>query len=51
MGEITEGILSGDFCQYCGEYIGGGDGYPQTCAGCAADAEDLQAEEDEENDD
>lgn len=34
MGEIAEGILDGDFCECCGEYIGDGYGFPQTCDGC-----------------
>lgn len=34
MGEQAEYILNGDDCQVCGEYIGPGDGFPRTCAGC-----------------
>lgn len=34
MGEITEGILSGDFCQECGVYIGDDACYPRSCADC-----------------
>lgn len=37
MGEIAEMMLDGDMCQYCGVWVGGGDGYPQSCAGCADD--------------
>ena len=35
MGEISEAILNGDFCQLCGEYIGEGSGFPRTCRGCS----------------
>lgn len=35
MGEIADAILDGVFCQECGEYLGEGDGYPVTCAGCS----------------
>lgn len=34
MGEAAEAILEGEDCQECGEYIGGGDGYPRTCSAC-----------------
>lgn len=34
MGEIAEMMLEGMLCQYCGEYIGDGDGYPTACSGC-----------------
>lgn len=37
MGEYAEYILNGDDCQYCGEYLGEGDGYPRSCASCAKD--------------
>lgn len=33
MGECAEAILDGDFCQYCGTYIGENCGYPVSC-GC-----------------
>ena len=38
MGEIADMMLNGDMCQWCGEWIGNGDGpgYPGLCAGCAA---------------
>lgn len=35
MGEMAEYILNGDDCQECGAYIGSGDGFPRSCAGCA----------------
>jgi hypothetical protein len=34
MGEYAEYILNGDDCQYCGEYLGEGDGIPRTCRSC-----------------
>lgn len=35
MGEIADYIINGDDCQYCGQYLGKGDGYPRTCYGCS----------------
>lgn len=35
MGEIADAMLDGSLCQGCGEYLGGGDGFPVLCAGCA----------------
>jgi hypothetical protein len=34
MGEIADAVIDGELCQQCGEYIGPGDGFPRTCAGC-----------------
>jgi hypothetical protein len=34
MGEIAELMLDGAMCQWCGEVLGDGDGYPVVCAGC-----------------
>ena len=34
MGEQADYMINGDDCQVCGMYIGEGDGYPRTCAGC-----------------
>lgn len=34
MGEIAEMMLEGAMCQFCGEYLGGGDGFPQSCYSC-----------------
>ena len=34
MGEYADYILNGDDCQYCGEYLGEGDGIPRTCKSC-----------------
>lgn len=35
MGEIAEMVLNGDMCENCGEYLGGGPGYPVKCPTCA----------------
>lgn len=40
MGDMADGILDGDFCEWCGEYLGPGDGYPRKCASCERDASD-----------
>lgn len=37
MGEYAEYMLNGDDCQYCGEYLGEGDGYPRSCRSCASE--------------
>lgn len=37
MGEIADMMIGGEMCQYCGEYLGDGDGYPRSCAGCASE--------------
>jgi hypothetical protein len=42
MGEMAEYMLNGDDCQYCGEYIGDGDGYPRSCASCEENELKLQ---------
>lgn len=34
MGEIADMMLEGAMCQWCGEYLGDGDGFPVVCAGC-----------------
>lgn len=34
MGEYADYMLNGDDCQYCGEYLGEGDGYPRSCKSC-----------------
>ena len=36
MGEMVDMILDGDMCQECGQFIGGGSGFPQTCVDCLA---------------
>ena len=35
MGEIADALLSGEFCEQCGEYIGEAVGHPRNC-GCDA---------------
>lgn len=40
MGEIADMMLEGILCQYCGEYLGDGDGFPQSCSCCGGDDED-----------
>lgn len=38
MGDIAEMMLDGTLCEGCGEYIGGGDGFPRYCSpSCARD--------------
>lgn len=37
MGEYADYILNGDDCQYCGEYLGDGDGFARACAACAGE--------------
>jgi hypothetical protein len=34
MGDIADMMLDGDMCEGCGEYLGGGDGFPRRCYGC-----------------
>lgn len=41
MGDIADAMLDGDLCQVCGVYMSGGDGYPQTCAGCLRETRDF----------
>ena len=36
MGEYAEMMLDGMVCQWCGEFMGEGDGFPTICAGCQA---------------
>lgn len=36
---IAEGMLDGTLCQVCGCFLGAGDGYPATCAGCGGNAQ------------
>lgn len=52
MGDIADGVINGDFCEVCGEYLGEGDGFPRTCMGCGGDADvdfDDYPEEDDGN--
>lgn len=34
MGDIADAILEGQTCQWCGEDLGDGDGYPVVCVAC-----------------
>jgi|CXWL01.1.fsa_nt_gi hypothetical protein len=34
MGQAADDLLEGDCCESCGEWLGGGEGYPRQCAGC-----------------
>lgn len=34
MGEIADAMLEGQMCQWCGEVLGDGDGFPVVCPGC-----------------
>lgn len=34
MGDISDAMLNGDACQFCGVAMEGGNGDPQTCALC-----------------
>lgn len=43
MGEIADLMLEGCLCQVCGEDMGEGDGFPQTCAACLKDTGDDDA--------
>ena len=40
MGEIADAMLDGDLCQYCGVYLGDGDGYPRPCSSCSSGMEE-----------
>lgn len=43
MGEMAEAILEGIFCQWCGEYLDEGDGFPQVCAACKSESGDDES--------
>ena len=34
MGDMTDGIMDGDFCQNCGCYMEDGQGFPRSCSDC-----------------
>lgn len=34
MGDIADMMLDGQMCQWCGDILGDGDGYPVVCRGC-----------------
>ena len=38
MGDIADGILDGDFCEVCGDWLeDDGPGYPRKCEACSED--------------
>jgi hypothetical protein len=39
MGEMAEYIINGDDCNYCGVYIGNGEGHPRSCVDCVNNEE------------
>lgn len=39
MGDIADSIIEGEFCQFCGCYLGDAVGYPQSCAECDGEEE------------
>lgn len=39
MGEYAEMMLDGTCCCSCGEYLGGGSGYPEYCGSCKPKSE------------
>lgn len=39
MGDMADDLLEGDCCESCGEWLGGGEGYPRQCAGCKSPAQ------------
>lgn len=47
MGDAADSIMNGDVCQFCGEYIGHGQGFPRSC-GCEDDGLDWLDDDDEE---
>lgn len=44
MGEMADYMLNGDDCQYCGQYLGEGDGFPRSCSGCGDEDEEEDVE-------
>lgn len=51
MGDVADGILNGDDCQECGIYMGGGEGFPRSCADCDPEGGEVyfEAEKRERN--
>lgn len=40
MGDLADMAMSGEMCQQCGAYMGGGGyGFPRSCGGCITDEE------------
>ena len=46
MGEIAEMMIEGSICQYCGEFLGAGDGFATSCSSCD-ERDDMQGEVEE----
>ena len=42
MGDIADMMLEGDMCQFCGEWLGDGDGFPRSCPSCGDDDEEVK---------
>jgi len=40
MGEIADSMIEGEMCEQCGEYMGGGAGFPRLCGACEREQED-----------
>jgi hypothetical protein len=40
MGEIADWLIGGGGCEWCGEFIGGEEGYPRLCSWCAKEAKE-----------
>lgn len=45
MGELSGLVLAGTLCQYCGDYIGGIVGYPQSCKQCKKDEQNKESKD------
>lgn len=41
MGEMAEALINGDDCEWCGQYLGEGDGYPRLCESCQEESKDI----------
>ena len=44
MGEIADMMLDGTLCEWCGAYLGEGDGFTRRCDGCKKDAPVIMLE-------
>lgn len=44
MGVMADYILNGDDCQYCGEYLGEGNGYTRSCLSCSKNDNDNESD-------
>jgi len=38
VGEYADMMLEGVMCQWCGEFLGEGEGFPTICAGCQSES-------------